>query len=59
MVEMIHREQVFKLLVAKNSQMIVISLNGKRLIIKKGDKLFEKFNKMSKEEIIQWYQNRK
>ena len=56
---MIHREQVFKLLVAKNSQMIVISLNGKRLIIKKGDKLFEKFNKMSKEEIIQWYQNRK
>lgn len=48
-----------KILVCKNSQAIIISQNGKKLILDKNHVLFEQLNKMSKEEIIKWYQNRK
>lgn len=47
------------ILVCKNSQAIIIAQNGKKLVVNKSHVLFEELNKMSKEEIIKWYENRK
>ena len=35
-----------KILVAKNNEEIIISKNGKRLVIDKANKLFDKLNKL-------------
>ena len=36
---------------------IIISKNGKRLVIDKTNKLFDKLNKLSKKEIIKFYES--
>ena len=46
-----------KILVAKNNEEIIISKNGKRLVIDKTNKLFYKLNKLSKKEIIKFYES--
>lgn len=43
------------ILVSKNDNLITIVNNGTRLIIDKNNNLFDKLNKKSKEEIINWY----
>lgn len=48
-----------KILVVKNDNSILISNNGKKLIIDKGNELFNKLKDKSKEEIISWYISRK
>ena len=46
-----------KILVAKNNEEIIISKNGKWLVIDKTNKLFDKLNKLSKKEIIKFYES--
>lgn len=43
------------ILVSKNDNLITIVNDGIRLIIDKNNNLFDKLNKKSKEEIINWY----
>ena len=47
-----------KILVCKNSDNIIISQDGKKLIIYNKDILFSKLKDLSKTEIIKWYLNR-
>lgn len=42
-------------LVAKMTDKIIISKDGKKLIINKDDLLFDKLNNLTKEEIKKWY----
>lgn len=46
---------VNKILIVKNETQIVISNNGKRLVIKSDNKLFNTLQEKSKEEIQKWY----
>lgn len=43
------------ILVSKNNDTITIINNGIKLIINKNNNLFDKLNKKTKEEIINWY----
>lgn len=47
-----------KILICKNDEYIMISQNGKNLIIEKNNKLFNQLKGLNKEEIIKWYNNR-
>ena len=44
-----------KILVSKKTDTIVINCDGKKLIIKEDDELFEELKDFSKEEIRIWY----
>jgi len=44
------------ILVAKRNDLITISAGSNRLLINKDNELFEKLNKLSKEEIKTWYE---
>lgn len=48
-----------KLFISKNNECIIISSCGKKLRINKGEVLFGELSKLSKEEIKQWYIQRK
>ncbi|WP_317818710.1 hypothetical protein [Clostridium tetani] len=45
-------------LVCKNRDEIIISNNGKRLVIYKGNTLFDELLEKTKEEIKEWFINR-
>jgi len=47
-----------KILIIKNKNEIVISNNGKRLVVDKNNSLFEELKEKTKEEIKNWYLNR-
>lgn len=47
-----------KILIAKNIDRIVISQDGKKLVIDKDNELFEKLQPLDKREIINWFCNR-
>lgn len=46
------------MIVSKNENLITIANNGKKLIIKKEDDIFEALFRLSKEEIIEWFERR-
>ena len=48
-----------KILIVKNEQAIMISNNGKRLVIDIENKLFEELKSLTKDEILKWYLSRK
>lgn len=48
-----------KILIIKNDEEIMISQNGKKLIIPKDNDLFNELKDKSKEEIQEWFINRK
>lgn len=45
-------------LVVKSDESILISYNGKRLVIDKNNKLFKIIKDKTKEEIAKWYKER-
>ena len=45
------------IIVLKKKEIIIVCFNGSKLIINKNNKLFDKLNKLSKEEIKKWYLN--
>lgn len=47
-----------KILVSKSEDKIIISQNGKKLMIDCNDSRFKELILLSKEEIIQWYSER-
>ncbi|BAO04903.1 MULTISPECIES: hypothetical protein [Clostridium] len=47
-----------KVLVIKNSNSIIISQDGKRLIIDKNNELYNQLKDLEKSEIKEWYLNR-
>lgn len=47
-----------KIFVIKNKDYILISDNGKKLIIDKSKEIFNEINKLSKEDIKLWYVKR-
>lgn len=48
-----------ELFISKNNECIIISYCGKKLRIEKNEDLFDELSKLSKEEIKQWYIQRK
>lgn len=48
-----------KILITKNDTFIMISNDGKRLVIDEDNKLFNELKDKTKEEIKEWYINRK
>lgn len=47
-----------KILVVKNEDEIIISKDGKKLIIDKNNELFNILNPLSKEDIVKFYEGR-
>ncbi|APR02380.1 TPA: hypothetical protein ACXDAY_002349 [Clostridium botulinum] len=47
-----------KILIAQNSNTIIISQKGKRLIIDKNNELYNQLKDLEKSEIEEWYLNR-
>jgi len=48
-----------KILVCKNNDNIIISVDGKKLIISNKDVLFNQLISLTKDKIREWYLNRK
>lgn len=47
-----------KILVAKRKDSIIISQDGKKLVVNKDSELFKKLQPLDKQEIINWFCNR-